>query len=599
MATLDTLAKPLDYLASRTLKWARARATRLSEAAPDRALALLAAAAKAGDADAAFALGEHYLEGKGTLRQAFEAARWYRRAAEAGHVGAQCQLAHLCLLGLSLPAAESAPALFEPIVAQAPDYHSAALWARRAAEAGAPAAQAMLGYILSNGPEGLRDPDGALGWYRKSAEQDCPQGHLGYGLALMQRADTADKAFAACDELVCAAHAGLPMAHYLLGVASECAIGAMLDEVQARRHYKIAAESGHHSAQARLGVLLLEGRGGAVDLQNGETWLRRAALGGDCEAAARLGDIYARGGALPPNYAEAANWFRMAAEAGHKAAARSLGMLYLIGAGVVQDPQEAATWFECAVDARNPDAQAEVAALRHAGATLAATDNPPPVHEWFECEAEQGDLVSAFNYAVCLAEGLGVPRNDERAAFWLRRAAEVVVKAQYWYGRMLADGRGVPRDEAEAVTWFARAADAGLPEAQVALGERHVIGRGVPRDREFARSWFLRAAQAGHPAGMFALGMLHADEQDGAADYVEARRWFVEAAGHDHPTAYLMLARYAVRGLAGPRDLEAGRRWFAQAASLGAAEAADELSALDRASQTRSAIHSCADQELP
>jgi hypothetical protein len=44
-----------------------------------------------------------------------------------------------------------------------------------------------------------------------------------------------------------------------------------------------------------------------------------------------------------------------------------------------------------------------------------------------------------------------------------------------------------------------------------------------------------------------------------------------------------MLARYAVRGLGGPRDLEAGRRSYAQAVALGAAGAADELAAFDRA----------------
>ena len=68
---------------------------------------------------------------------------------------------------------------------------------------------------------------------------------------------------------------------------------------------------------------------------------------------------------------------------------------------------------------------------------------PPPVHEWFERAANQGDPIGAFNYAVCLAEGIGVPRNDERAVFWLKRAAEDVVDAQYWYARMLSEGRGV------------------------------------------------------------------------------------------------------------------------------------------------------------
>jgi TPR repeat protein len=100
MVGLNLLTKPLDRFASRSPKRARARAERLSEAAPERAFALFAAAAEAGDAEAAFTVGERYLEGKGALRHPFEAARWYRRAAEAGHLRAQCRLAQLHLLGL-------------------------------------------------------------------------------------------------------------------------------------------------------------------------------------------------------------------------------------------------------------------------------------------------------------------------------------------------------------------------------------------------------------------------------------------------------------------------------------------------------------------
>ena len=163
------------------------------------------------------------------------------------------------------------------------------------------------------------------------------------------------------------------------------------------------------------------------------------------------------------------------------------------------------------------------------------------MHEWFERAAEQGDLIGAFNYAVCLAEGVGVPRNDERAAFWLKRAAEGVVTAQYWYGRMLAEGRGVAKDDAEAAVWFARAAEAGMAEAQVALAELHVNGRGVPRDHQLARSWFLRAIPAMHAGAMFALGALYGGGHDIEIDREEARRWFAQAAEHGHPIAALML----------------------------------------------------------
>ena len=493
MAGFKLLAGPLKRLASRASKRKRVRAERLSETEPQRAFALFAAAAEAGDAEAAFKVGEYYLDGKAVLGQPAEAARWYRRAAEAGHLGAQVRLAQLHLLGLPEDAADLGAGLFESVKPIGVDYGAAMRWAKRAADAGVPDAQAIVGYILSSGPEELRDPDAALKWYRESAQGDCPQGRLGYALMLMLRADTA----AAHDELVLAAAAGVPKAHYLLGAEAERGVGTASDDAKARYHYTIAAEAGLASAQTRLGLLLIEGRGGPADLLNGESWLRRAALSDDIEAAALLGDIYSRGGELPPNYIEAAHWFRTAAERGHKSAARALGTLYLTGAGVARDPDEAAVWFKHAAEAGDPEAQASLATLLQTGAASTVVQDPPPVHEWFARAAEQGDLIGAFNYAVCLAEGIGLPRNDQQAARWLKYAAEGVVDAQYWYGRMLAEGRGVAKDDAEAAVWFARAAEHGHSVAALMLARCAMRGLGRPRDVEVARRWYVQAASLG------------------------------------------------------------------------------------------------------
>ena len=201
------------------------------------------------------------------------------------------------------------------------------------------------------GPEDLRDPDAAFEWYRKSAEQDCPQGRLGYAIALMLRADSADKTSAARDELVRAAEAGLPTAHYLLGVGAERAVGTALDEAEARRHYKIAAEAGLGNAQMRLGLMLLEGRGGPADPLNGESWLRRAALA----ATARRPRCSATSMPVAAPCRRTMSRRRIGSaqrpSAGTRRAARALGMLYLTGAGVARDPDEAAAWFKRAAEA--------------------------------------------------------------------------------------------------------------------------------------------------------------------------------------------------------------------------------------------------------
>ncbi|MGL1204182.1 tetratricopeptide repeat protein, partial [Vibrio parahaemolyticus] len=81
--------------------------------------------------------------------------------------------------------------------------------------------------------------------------------------------------------------------------------------------------------------------------------------------------------------------------------------------------------------------------------------------------AQRGNLVAAFNLGVCLLQGIGVERNEQQAAVWLRRAAEGVPEAQFMIGRLFADGRGVPADLKAARGWFARAAEGGITDAQV------------------------------------------------------------------------------------------------------------------------------------
>src|SRR5258706_11341379 len=102
----------------------------------------------------------------------------------------------------------------------------------------------------------------------------------------------------------------------------------------------------------------------------------------------------------------------------------------------------------------------------------------PPVADWFRQTAAGGNLVAAFNLGVCLLKGIGVDRDEQQAAVWLRRAGDGVAEAQFMLGRLLSEGRGVPADLKAARDWFARAATGGITDAQVALAEMLVNGRG-------------------------------------------------------------------------------------------------------------------------
>ena len=260
---------------------------KLAEAFP-----LLGQAAKAGLAEAEYLVARCYLEGAGVPPSPAEGARWLERAANQGYAEAQTAMAGLFLRGATVVegSAESAAhtpgkagrpaiALFAPTEAAAPDFVRAAEWARKASDSGSADGKALLAFILTSGPEEMRDLDAALDLYRASAAADCAQGCLGLGLALLRVAQTPPQLQEVAGLFRRAADlGGLGTAMYLLGLMIDRGDGVAQDVPAAVGWYKQAALRGMRSAQARYGLALMQGNGVKKDTQEGESWLRRAAL---------------------------------------------------------------------------------------------------------------------------------------------------------------------------------------------------------------------------------------------------------------------------------------------------------------------------------
>jgi TPR repeat protein/Tfp pilus assembly protein PilF len=259
---------------------------------------LFARAARSGCADAEYRVGLCYVEGTGVPASLAEGVRWLERAADRGHVAAQLLMAGICLHG---PAGRSAGApgggadLFGTADQAEPDYVAAIRWARRAAEHGCTEAQALLGFMLTTGPEHVRNPDEAGRWCARSAAAECPQGDLGDAVTLAHWGGDEALQHEVVMHLRRAAEAELPAALYLLGVASQHGFGMAPDQTEAAAYYRRAAERGHRAARLQWGLALLRGAGVPENASEGQTWLRRAALAGDPQAAAALGDLYAGG----------------------------------------------------------------------------------------------------------------------------------------------------------------------------------------------------------------------------------------------------------------------------------------------------------------
>jgi TPR repeat protein len=82
--------------------------------------------------------------------------------------------------------------------------------------------------------------------------------------------------------------------------------------------------------------------------------------------------------------------------------------------------------------------------------------------------AQLGDGHAQYLLGQMYAFGWGVPKSDDDAIRWFRKAAvwskgtnDPAAAAEYYVGQAYAEGTGVPRNEAESQKWFRRAAAGG------------------------------------------------------------------------------------------------------------------------------------------
>jgi len=159
-----------------------------------------------------------------------------------------------------------------------------------------------------------------------------------------------------------------------------------------------------------------------------------------------------------------------------------------------------------------------------------------------------------------------------------------------------ASGRPSSTDKMEAVRLFRLAAEQGNAEAQFKLAWSLEKGTGVLKSEEEAAIWYERAALQGHGIAANNLGGMYADGRGVQSDPAAAFEWYRRAAelgsGHGH---YNMGVGYR-DGFGVPQDFDLARRHFELAKSLGVAEAAAQLSALENRSAraAMNAMRTCA-----
>lgn len=97
-------------------------------------------------------------------------------------------------------------------------------------------------------------------------------------------------------------------------------------------------------------------------------------------------------------------------------------------------------------------------------------DHASAIRIFEDCIARWNDVYSMIWLAQILETGIGIPRDEARAARLMEQGAQIendahARLARYHWGIALAEGRGVPADLAAARRWLRRAAAEGVTEA--------------------------------------------------------------------------------------------------------------------------------------
>lgn len=156
-----------------------------------------------------------------------------------------------------------------------------------------------------------------------------------------------------------------------------------------------------------------------VELLNLDQLKARSAKG-DLKAQAELGARYARGAGVPADMAKAVPLFEQAAKKGGANAQYYLAQAYDLGAGVKQDKAQAAHWFGKAAAQNHAGGQYSLGIMMTDGQGGLKAD-PKAAAAMVRKAANQGYLPAAYRLSQLYIAGLGVERNPEMAAHWLRR----------------------------------------------------------------------------------------------------------------------------------------------------------------------------------
>lgn len=306
---------------------------------------------------------------------------------------------------------ERALELFESVARQSPD------------------AAYYLGRMHALGEGTRTDAGEAARWWKRAVREDHTRAlnNLAYfyekGIEVRQDYEEAMDLYAE------AAAAGHVPAMTRLGFLNETGLGVGIDMSKAIDWYSQAVEADSTDAIGNLGSIYWSGRQGpdaGPDYEQALALFRQGAALGDARSQHHLGLAYRDGKGVQADPEQAVAYFRKAAGQGLPMAANVLGAIYLEGRlGLPQDRQKALELFRIA--SRDPAFAANLKETLFL-LELEFGDREQVIADLEAAATEARDFDSALLLNRIYAEGLGLPKDPEKAQRWGLLVDEIIME---------------------------------------------------------------------------------------------------------------------------------------------------------------------------
>ena len=192
-----------------------------------------------GDREAKLALAMLYLQGEGVSSDLSRAEELLKQAADGGHAGAALQLGHVYFGKYGGDT-------------QKVDKGEAIRWYTKAAQAGNPEAQHILGMAYLNGTDVAADLAAAASWIEKAAHNDYAPSQFQLGVMFCTGQGVPKDISSAIAWYELSAQLGYPLAQYNIAVLLAKGQGCEPDRNKARSWFQKAADRGLVAAQNAL-----------------------------------------------------------------------------------------------------------------------------------------------------------------------------------------------------------------------------------------------------------------------------------------------------------------------------------------------------------